>query len=97
MTIDMAHDIIDGYDGCGTYPPLTNFTGEQRGGCVYGHVSDDGVFMGRRLNIDLTLDEMHTEGYDRANGEGAAFRVTKTLLAAIEGGLFTPVLGRGDE
>lgn len=93
LTIQDAQRIVQGYTGCGyDYPPLQNFSRAGRGGCGYGHVDEEGVFRGRKLNIDLSGDEMDTSGYDEANGEAAAFHATRTLMAAIEAGI-TPALG----
>ena len=102
INISTARSIIEGYTSCGLYTPgLTDFTaagnGESRSCRGYGRVSSTGMFMGRHMDIDLSGDEMHTAGYDRGNGEGAAFRATKTVLAALAHGMITPALERGDD
>lgn len=97
MSLYVATQIVEGYDGCGTVsPPMTNFTRRTPGGCAYGDVDEDGLFMGRFVNVDLSGNEMDVESYDRVNGDGTAFRATKTLLAAIGSGLITPAIVSGE-
>lgn len=76
---------------CGVLDCNLDYTAANGGYYGRGTADEYGVFRGRVMNIDLSGDEMDTSLYDAANGEGAAYHVTKTLLAAIEAGI-TPAL-----
>lgn len=48
-------------------------------------VGGDGEYRGRKMNIDLSGDTLDVRGYDKYNGEGAAFRAIKHLLEERDG------------